>query len=278
MMTGQVKIHPGKIIVYSLLIIFAIIFFSPFVWMLSTSFKASTKVFLNPPQWIPDPFQPENYIEVFQRMPFLKYLKNTLIVTVIPVLGQLVSAPMVAYSITKIPWKGGKYIFPIIIGTMMIPWQVTQIPLFVTWSKLKLVNTFVPLTLPAFFGAPYYIYLMRQFIKGLPDSIIEAARIDGASEIRILYQIVYPMCKTVLTTVTLLVFIGCWNDLNGPLIYLQDGSKYTLSIGLQNFLTTTKQEWELLMAAATLFTMPLIILFFVAQKQFISGIATTGLK
>ncbi|AUS96418.1 sugar ABC transporter permease [Clostridium thermosuccinogenes] len=277
-MTGQVKIHPGKIIVYSLLIIFAIIFFSPFVWMLSTSFKASTKVFLNPPQWIPDPFQPENYIEVFQRMPFLKYLKNTLIVTVIPVLGQLVSAPMVAYSITKIPWKGGKYIFPIIIGTMMIPWQVTQIPLFVTWSKLKLVNTFVPLTLPAFFGAPYYIYLMRQFIKGLPDSIIEAARIDGASEIRILYQIVYPMCKTVLTTVTLLVFIGCWNDLNGPLIYLQDGSKYTLSIGLQNFLTTTKQEWELLMAAATLFTMPLIILFFVAQKQFISGIATTGLK
>src|SRR5699024_6089880 len=125
---------------------------------------------------------------------------------------------------------------------------------FATWSKLGLVNTFIPLTLPAFFGAPYYIYLMRQFVKGIPDSIIEASRIDGASEVRILYNIVYPMSRAVLTTVTLLVFIGAWNDLNGPLIYLQDGAKYTLSIGLQNFLTSTKQEWEVLMAAATVFT------------------------
>lgn len=277
-MDRDIKVRPGKIIVYILLLVFAVIFFLPFVWMVSTSFKTSTNVFVNPPQWIPRPFKPENYVEVFQRMPFFQYFKNTLIVTVIPVIGQLIAAPMVAYSITKIPWKGGKYIFPLILGTMMIPWQVTQIPLFVTWSKLNLVNTFVPLTLPAFFGAPYYIYLMRQFIKGIPDSIIEASRIDGAGEVRILYNIVYPMCRSVLTTVTLLVFIGCWNDLNGPLIYLHDGAKYTLSIGLQNFLTSAKQEWEILMAAATLFTMPLIILFFIGQKQFIGGIATTGLK
>ena len=162
---------------------------------------------------------------------------------------------------------------------MMIPWQVTQVPLFATWSRLGLVNTFVPLVLPAFFGAPYYIYLMRQFIKGLPNSVIEAARIDGAGEVRILYTMVYPMCKPVITTIVVLIFISGWNDLNGPLLYLQDSSKYTLSIGLQMFLTSARQEWDLLMAASTLFTLPLIIIFFIAQKQFIGGISTaSGLR
>ena len=266
----------GKVCSYILLIFFACIFFMP---LLSTAVKPTNQIFLNPPKWIPDPIKWENFATIFKRMPLFAYTKNTLVVAILPVLGQIFAAPMIAYSLTKIPWKGAKYIFPLILATMMIPWQVTQIPLFITWSKLGLVNTFVPLVLPAFFGTPYYIYLMRQFVKGLPDSVIEAARIDGANEFVILYRVVYPMCKPVLTTIMVLVFIGGWNDLNGPLLYLQDSAKYTLSIGLQMFLTTARQEWDLLMAAGVMFTLPLIIIFFLAQKQFISGISTTsGLK
>ncbi|WP_418665906.1 carbohydrate ABC transporter permease [Allofournierella sp.] len=268
-----------KAITYLVLAFFAFVFFMPFYWMVTTALKSPNAIFLNPPQWIPDPVHWENFIKIFKRMPLNDYIVNTLIVSVIPVLGELFAAPMIAYSLTKVPWKGPKYIFPIILATMMIPWQVTQIPMFATWSKLGLVNTFIPLTLPAFFGWAYYIYLMRQFIKGLPNSVIEAARIDGAGEVRILYTIVYPMCKPVLTTITVLIFMGCWNDLNGPLLFLQDSSKYTLSIGLQMFLTGTQNEWDLLMAASALFTLPLVVIFFLAQKQILGGISTTsGLK
>lgn len=273
------KVRIGTIISYLVLILFAVIFFAPLLWMVSTSLKATSDVFSNPPKWIPNPVVFENYSQVFQHIPVMTYLKNTLTIALLQVTGQMLAAPMVAYSITKVPWRGGKIIFPIILATMMIPWQVTQIPLFITWSRFNLVNTFVPLTLPAFFGTPYYIYLMRQFIKGLPTSVIEAARIDGAGELHILYRLVYPMCKPVLTTIMVLVFIGGWNDLNGPLLYLQQSSKYTLSIGLQSFLVGERNEWALLMAAATMITAPLIVIFFLGQKYFITGISTTsGLK
>lgn len=268
-----------KIFAYAVLIFFAFLFFMPFYWMVTTAIKDELYIFQNPPQWFPNPMHWENFGKVFERMPLGTYTINTLICAVIPVIGQLFSAPMIAYSLTKVPWKGPKYIFPIILATMMIPWQVTQIPLFTTWSRLGLVNTFVPLTLPSFFGWAYYIYLMRQFVKGLPDSVIEAARIDGAGEIRILYTIVYPMCKPVLTTIAVLVFMGGWNDLNGPLLYLQNSNKYTLSIGLQVFLSAAKFEWDMLMAASAMFTLPLIVIFFLAQKQILGGISTTsGLK
>lgn len=268
-----------KAFIYIVLIAFAFIFFMPFYWMVSTAVKDPNAIFRNPPQWIPHPVHWENFLEIFRRMPLKDYIFNTLIVSIVPVIGELFAAPMIAYSLTKVPWKGAKIAFPIILATMMIPWQVTQVPMFATWSKLGLVNTFVPLTLPAFFGWAYYIYLMRQFIKGLPDSVIEAARIDGAGEVRILYTIVYPMCKPVLTTIAVLIFMGGWNDLNGPLLYLQESSKYTLSIGLQMFLVGTKNEWDLLMAASAMFTLPLIVIFFLAQKQILGGISTTsGLK
>lgn len=261
------------------LILLAFIFFMPFVWMVSTSLKTEGHVLVNPPEWIPNPVKWENYSTIFKRIPIFHYLQNTVIVAALPVIGQMLATPMIAYSLTKIPWKGQKIIFPLILATIMIPWQVTQIPMFMTWSKLGLVNTFVPLCLPAFFGAPYYIYLTRQFMKGVPDSLIEAARIDGAGEFRILWRIIYPLCKPVLTTIAVLVFIAGWNDLNGPLLYLQNNDVYTLSIGLQSFLTSARSEWALLMACSTLFTIPLIILFFLAQKQIINGISTTsGLK
>lgn len=251
----------------------------PLVWMVSTSLKPNQGLFVFPIEWIPKEPQWQNFLAIFKQVPFASYIKNTLFTSLVPILGALISCPMVAYSITKVPWKGARIIFPIILATMMIPWQVTQIPLYITWSKLGMLNTFVPLVLPWFFGTPYYIYLMRQFMKSLPNSVVEAARIDGAGDFRILTQIVYPMCTPVLTTIGVLVFISCWNDLNGPLIYLQDSSKYTISVGLKSFMLAQSTRWELLMAANTVFTLPLIVIFFCAQKQFLGGISTTsGLK
>lgn len=276
---GRAVRRAKRLFAYLVMILFSLVFFMPLYWMVTTALKDPTVIFLNPPQMIPLDPQWKNFAEVFQRMPVFTEVVNTLIVSILPVIGELFSAPMVAYSLTKIPWKGSKYIFPVILSTMMIPWQVTQIPMFSTWSRLGLVNTFVPLVLPAFFGGAYYVYLMRQFIKGLPDSVVEAARIDGAGEFQILYRLVYPMCRPVLTTISVLIFMSSWNDLNGPLLYLQDSSKYTLSIGLQMFAAGSRNEWALLMAASSVVTIPLIVLFFVAQKQILSGIAvTSGLK
>ncbi len=269
----------GRLFGILFLVFFAFVFAMPLYWMVRTALMDDGSVFAIPVKWLPDPVKWDNFVRVVKRMDLAKYTTNTIITSVLPVLGVLFSCPLVAYSLTLVPWKGGKVIFPVILFTMMIPWQVTQIPMYSIWAKLGLTNTFVPLILPSFLGSAYYIYLCRQYMKSLPKSVIEAARIDGANEFRILYTIVYPMCKSVLTTIAVLVFIAHWNDLNGPLLYLHDSAKYTLSIGLQQFRAADKPEWPLLMAASTVFTFPLIVLFFFAQKYFLNGISTTsGLK
>ncbi len=269
----------GRLFGILFLVFFAFVFAMPLYWMVRTALMDDGSVFAIPVKWLPDPVKWDNFVKVVKRMDLAKYTTNTIITSVLPVLGVLFSCPLVAYSLTLVPWKGGKVIFPVILFTMMIPWQVTQIPMYSIWAKLGLTNSFVPLILPSFLGSAYYIYLCRQYMKSLPKSVIEAARIDGANEFRILYTIVYPMCKSVLTTIAVLVFIAHWNDLNGPLLYLHDSAKYTLSIGLQQFRAADKPEWPLLMAASTVFTFPLIVLFFFAQKYFLNGISTTsGLK
>ena len=276
----KLKLRLGNAVFAVVLAAAAIIFIAPILWMLSTALKEAEDIFVMPPQWIPDPVVFSNFADVFTKMDFLQYLKNTIWVSVLPVFGQLLAVPLVVYSITKIEWKGAKIIFRLVLVTMMIPWQVTQIPMYTTWSKLGFVNTFIPLVLPAFFGSPYYIYLMRQFMKGIPNSLIDAARIDGANDLTILYRVVMPLCKPILVTVALLVFIAAWNDFNGPLMYLQESDKYTLSVGLQNVLSnnTLKRQYNLVMAAVTLFSLPLMVVFAIFQKQFISGIATGGVK
>ena len=276
----KLKLRLGNAVFAVVLAAAAIIFIAPILWMLSTALKEAEDIFVMPPQWIPDPVVFSNFADVFTKMDFLQYLKNTIWVSVLPVFGQLLAVPLVVYSTTKIEWKGAKIIFPLVLVTMMIPWQVTQIPMYTTWSKLGFVNTFIPLVLPAFFGSPYYIYLMRQFMKGIPNSLIDAARIDGANDLTILYRVVMPLCKPILVTVALLVFIAAWNDFNGPLMYLQESDKYTLSVGLQNVLSnnTLKRQYNLVMAAVTLFSLPLMVVFAIFQKQFISGIATGGVK
>ena len=269
----------GRLFGILFLVFFAFVFAMPLYWMVRTALMDDGSVFAIPVKWLPDPVKWDNFVKVVKRMDLAKYTTNTIITSVLPVLGVLFSCPLVAYSLTLVPWKGGKVIFPVILFTMMIPWQVTQIPMYSIWAKLGLTNSFVPLILPSFLGSAYYIYLCRQYMKSLPKSVIEAARIDGANEFRILYTIVYPMCKSVLTTIAVLVFIAHWNDLNGPLLYLHDSAKYTLSIGLQQVRAADKPEWPLLMAASTVFTFPLIVLFFFAQKYFLNGISTTsGLK
>ena len=269
----------GRLFGILFLVFFAFVFAMPLYWMVRTALMDDGSVFAIPVKWLPDPVKWDNFVRVVKRMDLAKYTTNTIITSVLPVLGVLFSCPLVAYSLTPVPWTGGKVIVPVILFTMMMPWQVTQIPMYSIWAKLGLTNTFVPLILPSFLGSAYYIYLCRQYMKSLPKSVIEAARIDGANEFRILYTIVYPMCKSVLTTIAVLVFIAHWNDLNGPLLYLHDSAKYTLSIGLQQFRAADKPEWPLLMAASTVFTFPLIVLFFFAQKYFLNGISTTsGLK
>lgn len=280
MLKQHKKIRLGRILYGIVLCVSALIFVAPIYWMIATAFKTSANIYLMPPQWIPSPFTLDNFKAVFVKMDFLQYLKNTAVISVLPVIGQLIAVPLVVYSITKIDWKGAKIIFPLVLVTMMIPWQVTQIPMFATWSKLGFVNTFVPLVLPAFFGSPYYIYLMRQFMKGISNSLIDAARIDGAGDLTVLYRIIMPLCKPILVTVGLLVFIAAWNDFNGPLMYLQQSDKYTLSVGLQNVMSdnTLKRQFDLVMAAVTLFSLPLMVVFGIFQKQFISGIASGGVK
>lgn len=269
----------SKVAIYIVVIAVAIAFFSPLLWMVGTSLKEPTEIFSTDSGLFPKMAKWGNYLDMFNRLHFSVYLKNTLITSVIPTFAQLIAAPLAAYSISLVPWKGKKILFPLILFTMMIPSQVTQIPLYGIWSNLKLTNTFVPLILPAFFGSAYYIFLLRQFMAGLPKSLIEAAKIDGASQFRILYQIIYPLCKPVLVTVGLLSFMGSWNELMGPLIYLFDGDKYTLALGLQRFLSTNAgKQWNLLMAASTVFTAPIVVLFFFGQKYFIQGIVTTGIK
>lgn len=261
------------------LIFFSFIFIMPLYWMFRTALMSVNQAFERPTVWFPNPIIWDAYDEVMWKVDFGKYVWNTLFYCFVPIVGVLFSCPMVAYSLTKIPWKGGNVIFTIILFTMMIPWTVTMIPVYSIWANLGFTNSYVPLLLPTFFGSAYYIYLMRQYMKSLPDSVMEAARIDGASEFRILYTIVYPMCKTVCVTIAVLVFMAHWNDYTGPMLYLKDSSKFTLSYGMAQFGDPQANQWTEMMAASTVSTAPLIVLFFFAQKYFLNGISTTsGLK
>lgn len=267
-----------KIIVYILIAALAILFFYPFLWMLFTSLKTTKEIYQVPSTTFPHQLTFANYAAAVTKMPFLRYTVNTVVITVLSVVGMVISSSMVAYSVSKIRWKGGKIIFPIIIGTMMIPYQVTMIPLYMIFTKLNLVGTFVPLVLPCFFGGAYYIFLLRQFFKTIPNSLLEAAKIDGAGEGTIFVKIMLPLCKPALTSVAIFTFLATWSDFLGPLLYLNKEESYTLSLGLQAFMQTHYVEWGPLMAASAIFTIPIVILFFFAQSYFIEGITVTGMK
>ena len=267
-----------KVLTHVVLLLASCFFIIPFVWLLSTSLKPPTQIFTWPPEWIPKPFTWSNYIDAVAYIPFFTYLKNTVVITVLSTVGAMLSCPLVAYSFAKLRWKGRNVLFAITIAVMMIPTQVTMIPLFIMFEKFGWVGTPLPLIVPAFFGVPLFIFLLRQFFLGLPGELQDSARIDGAGEFRIYWQIMLPLAKPAVLAVGLFQFMNSWTDFIGPLLYLTEPQSYTLSLGLQQFHNLRGAEWGLMMAVATMMTLPVVVLFFFLQKTFIRGITFTGIK
>lgn len=268
----------SRVIVYVLMFVCSAIFLIPFLWMLFTSLKSFQEIYQNPPTIWPNKIYFGNYVTAVTKMPFIRYFMNTFVISALCVIGMTISSSMVAYSMSKLKWKGQKYLFPIIVATMMIPYQVTMIPLYIIYTKMHFIGTIIPLVLPAFFGGAYYIFLLRQFFRTIPDALIESATIDGAKDFTIFTKIMLPLCKPAITSVAIFTFLANWSDFLGPLLYLTNDEQFTLSLGLQAFMQTHYVEWGPLMAASAIFTVPIIILFFFAQSYFIEGITVTGIK
>lgn len=265
-----------KIILYILLITISIILLAPLWWMVSTSLKPMEEVVQYPPRFIPETWQWSNYLRTIQAFPFLRYAKNTLFITFFVVLGNVVANSFIAYGFAKVDFPGKKVLFSLVLATMMVPGFVTMIPQYILFTKLGWVGTYLPLTVPAFFGNAFNIFLMRQFYMSISDDVIEAAQIDGANHLYIWSRLMIPMTKPVLITIAITSFNGAWNDFLGPLLYIQDEQKYTLQIGLQTFKSQSGTQWNYLMAGATLVMLPTVLLFFFAQKYFLEGMDLTG--
>ncbi|MEA2549960.1 MAG: multiple sugar transport system permease protein [Chloroflexota bacterium] len=260
------------------LIVLAAIYLTPFVWMVSSSLKTLPQSLASPPVLIPNPIVIKPFTDALSKMNYPLAFRNTLIYAVPAVIGTVVSCSLVAYGFALVQWRGRNTMFLIVLATMMLPSQVTLIPLYVIYAKLGWINTYLPLLVPTFLGSPFFIFLLRQFFMGMPKELIDAARLDGASELRILATIVAPLSAPALITVGILTFIDKWNDFYGPLIYLQKPELQPLSLAVQVFQTQHGTDWPLLMAASVLVAAPLVVLYFVAQRKFIEGITLTGLK
>jgi multiple sugar transport system permease protein len=273
---------PTKLAIYAALVVLSIPALLPLLWMVSTSLKSNAQIFgsgeLTFKALIPSPLETHNYPAALQNMPFLLYLRNTLLLCICTVVGAVVSSAVVAYGFAKIEFPGRGALFALMIATMALPGQVTMIPVFSLFRSLGWYGTYLPLIVPAFTASAYYVFLLTQFFRTIPLEMSEAARVDGATEWTIFRQLVLPLSKPALATCALFQFIGTWNDFLGPLLYLNDPAKYTLAYGLEQFVSHYGGFFAQLMAAATIFTIPIIILFFFAQKTFIQGISTTGGK
>ena len=269
----------SRILTYLLLIVGAAVLTVPFFWTVSTALKPQTQVYAFPPQWIPHPFMWANLLNAWTGLPFITFLRNTVFITIMSLLGQLFSASLVAYGFARFKFRGRNPLFYLLLGTMMLPSQVTMIPTFLIWRDLRLVDTFWPLILPAYFGGgAFTVFLLRQFFMTIPRDLDEAAMIDGCSYFGIWWRIILPLSKPALTTVVIFSFIHHWDEFMGPLIYLHSMDKYTVSIGLRMFQDMYGGRLELLMAASLIHIVPCIILFFSAQRYFIKGIVLTGIK
>jgi multiple sugar transport system permease protein len=256
----------------------------PFLWMISTSLKTPAQLFVFPPTLIPDPIAPENYLNAFNALPIGAMAINSIFVTVLAMFGELLSASLVAYGFARFRFRFRNTLFLLMLSTMMLPWVVTLIPSFLIWKQFGGINTFDPLTVPALFAwGPTYIFLLRQFFLGVSREIEEAAIVDGANAVQVLWHIMLPMVKPVILAVSLLSFQGNWNNFRLPLIYLyQPIERFTLPLGMQFFqasLTASEApRWHYMMAMSTLMALPILIMFFLAQRHFIEGIQLGGVK
>jgi multiple sugar transport system permease protein len=274
------RMHNNRhtLIRHAALIVIGIPFLIPFVWMVVTSLRSNDLIFSDKLWPILRTIEWRNYPEALRSVPFGRYLFNTLFLCLANVIGATLSCSLVGYGFAKIEFPFRKQLFLLMIATIILPSQVTMIPLFILFSKLGWYGGFLPLIVPHYCGSAFFIFLLRQFYLTIPRELSEAAKIDGCSEWGIWWRIMLPLVKPALATVALFTFLGTWNDFSGPLIYLNDQSKYTLAYGLQQFLGAYGSQWAQLMAASTVFTLPIILLFFLLQRVFIKGVVTTGLK
>jgi ABC-type glycerol-3-phosphate transport system permease component len=264
---------------YIILGFFALVLALPLVWLVSTSLKTGAQIFLMPPKWIPEPIVWENYINAFKTVPFHHYFWNTLQIVVLATLGTLLTSSLAAFAFARLRFPGREPLFLLVLSTLMLPGIVTLIPTFIVFRYLDWINTFKPLIVPYWLGgSAFFIFLIRQFFMTIPYELDEAARIDGASNFRIYWNILIPLSQPVLATVAIFSIIHHWNDFFLPLVYLQDTSKWTMAIGLQGFKELYATSWNLMMAASTAMIIPLLILFFLAQRYFVSGIQLSGIS
>ena len=261
-----------------LLVFLSLVFFIPVYWMIISSFKDNQTIFKYPPTLFLKRYEWCNYVNMTNYIPFWKYFFKTLIVTVFSTIGLVVSCSPVAYAFAKLHWRGKQVMFMILLSTMMLPFEVQMIPLYTLFRKLGWIGTFLPLIVPNFFGTALYIFLLRQFMISIPKELSESAFIDGANHFKILTRIVLPLAGPALFSVALFAFLANWTDFLGPLVFLNKQDLFTLSIGLTHFTSGHKTEWAYLMAACNLFVLPVVILFFFAQKRFVEGITFTGIK
>jgi multiple sugar transport system permease protein len=270
--------HLTPVLAVIALFVVGAFFFLPWMWLLSSALKTLDQIFVQPPVWIPNPMVWSNFYSAVTYIPFFKYMQNTLVICGLVVIGRLISCSLVAYGFSQVRWKGRDTVFFFVLATLMLPFQVTMIPLFVIFSKVNLVDTILPLVLPTFFGDAFFIFLLRQFFLSIPHELCEAALIDGANHFDIYSRIVMPLARPALATVIIFSFLWTYTDFQGPLIYLTSEAHFTLSLGLRGFFAAHGAQWNYMMAASFLFTLPVVILFFFAQRTFIEGIVTTGLK
>ncbi|MCY3918157.1 MAG: carbohydrate ABC transporter permease [Chloroflexi bacterium] len=276
---GNKRANVNNIVSFVLLVGLSAAFILPLFWMITTSLKPIDQLLLDPPVWIPRPLEFDNYPKALEAQPFLQYLGNSLQIAVAAVIGAIVSNSLVAYGFSRVEWRGRDAVFVLVLSTLMLPYHVVMIPLFVSFSKIGWVNTWLPLIAPAWLGHPFFIFMLRQFMLGIPKELSEATRIDGGSEWILLTRVILPLCKPALATVALFQFIWSWNDFIGPLIYLNDRSLYPMSLGLALYHNSQGiTDFSILMAASTMAVVPIIIIFFLMQRVFIQGISLTGLK
>lgn len=272
----QERIKKG--LAYTICTFMAVIYVFPLYWLLVTALKTDKEIFQVPPTFLPALPQWQNFQAATEYIPFWQYMGNTLFIAVLTIIGTLVSCTLVAYGFARIKWPGRNLMFIIYLSTIMLPTQVTMIPLYIIYRQIGWIGTFMPLIVPSFFGNALFVFLLRQFLLSIPTELSEAAKIDGASEFGILRHVMLPLMRPALATVSLFTFVNVYRDFLGPLIYLSDQSQWTISLGLKLFQNMYGAQWQLMMAASTLAMVPIIVLFFFTQKTFVEGISLTGIK
>lgn len=267
----------SKVGIYGLLILVSLIFALPMIMMVSGSLQTPEQLARNPNSF-PETAQWANYPQAISSMPFARYLANTLLMCISCVIGTTLSCSVVAFGLCRVQWRGRRWVMLTVIATMLLPWQIMMVPRFILISELGLYNSLWAIIGPTFLGDAFFIFLLRQFFISIPEELLEAGRIDGLGDWGLFWRIVMPLATPALATVALFQFVQTWNDFGGPLLYLSDPEKFPLAYGLERFVSSYGDQTHLLLAAAVMFSIPMIVVFFLAQKTFVEGISTSGIK